>query len=67
MEKEEKNEKIELREEAGRRQIGDIPASLTRLSVAIIIIVAAALVCALAFLPYPYSHGESILRHLLGE
>jgi len=64
MEKEKTTEEtIELRSEKVRKLIGDIPPSLVRWGIAIIAIVAAALIAAACLLPYPYSDGESILRH----
>jgi hypothetical protein len=62
---EKNNENIELRSEKVRAFIGDIPRSLVRWGVAIIVIVFLALVAAITLLPYPYSHGESILQHFL--
>ncbi|MFG6392194.1 MAG: hypothetical protein K1V76_07805 [Candidatus Amulumruptor sp.] len=59
------NEKIELRSEKVRRLISEIPPALVRWGIAIIAIITAALLLAVCLLPYPYSAGESILRHLL--
>lgn len=59
------NNKIELRSEKVRKLIGEIPPSLVRWGTAIIAIVFIALLAAVCLLPYPYSNGESILRHFL--
>lgn len=59
------NEKIELRSEKVRQLIGQIPPSLVRWGIAIIAIVFIALIAAVCLLPYPYSNGESILRHFI--
>lgn len=58
--------RIELRSENVRRLIGEIPPSLVRWGTAIIALIFLALLAAVALLPYPYSSGESILRHFLG-
>ncbi len=59
------HDRIELRSEKVRQLIGEIPPSLVRWGIAIIAIVFIALIAAVCLLPYPYSDGESILRHLL--
>lgn len=59
------NDKIELRSEKVRQLIGEIPPSLVRWGIAIIAIVFIALIAAVCLLPYPYSNGESILKHFL--
>ncbi len=59
------HDKIELRSEKVRKLIGEIPPSLVRWGTAVIAIVFLALLTAVCLLPYPYSHGESILQHLL--
>ncbi len=59
------NNKIELRSEKVRKLIGEIPPSLVRWGTAIIAIVFIALLSAVCLLPYPYSNGESILRHFI--
>lgn len=61
----EHREEIELRSEKVRQMIGDIPRPLVRWGIAVIVIVFLALTAALCLLPYPYSDGESILRHTL--
>ena len=55
----------ELRSEKVRRLLGEIPPSLTRWGIVVIVAVSAALAAALCLLPYPYSGGETILRHIL--
>lgn len=58
------HDKIELRSEKVRKFIGEIPPSLVRWGIAVIVIVFIALLSAVCLLPYPYSNGESILQHL---
>lgn len=60
------HDRIELRSEKVRKLIGEIPPSLVRWGTAIIIIIFIALLAAVCLLPYPYSNGESILRHFIG-
>lgn len=59
------HDKIELRSEKVRQLIGEIPPSLVRWGIAIIAIVFIALIAAVCLLPYPYSNGESIMRHFI--
>lgn len=59
------HDRIELRSEKVRRLIDDIPPVLVRWGIAIIGVITAALILAVSLLPYPYSGGESIIRHLL--
>ncbi len=59
------HDKIELRSEKVRQLIGEIPSSLVRWGTIIITIVFIAILAAVCLLPYPYSNGESILRHFL--
>ena len=58
---------IELRSEKVRQLIGEIPPSLVGWGRAIIAIIFIALIAAACLLPYPYSNGESILLHILGQ
>ncbi|MDE6009114.1 MAG: hypothetical protein K2G90_07900 [Muribaculaceae bacterium] len=58
---------IELRSEKVRQLIGEIPPSLVGWGIAIIAIIFIALIAAACLLPYPYSNGESILLHILGQ
>lgn len=60
------HDRIELRFEKVRKLIGEIPPSLVRWGTAIIVIIFIALLAAVCLLPYPYSNGESILRHFIG-
>ena len=57
---------IELRSEKVRRLLGEVPPPLVRWGTAIIVVIFAALMAAVCLLPYPYSNGESILRHIIG-
>ena len=59
------HDKIELRSEKVRKLIGEIPPSLVRWGTAIIAVVFIALLAAVCLLPYPYSNGESILKHFI--
>lgn len=59
------NEKIELRSEKVRHLIDEIPPALVRWGIAIVAAITAVLILAVCLLPYPYSGGESIIRHLL--
>lgn len=56
---------IELRSEKVRKLLSGIPKSLEYWGIAIIMIILIALILALYLLPYPYSTGESIIRHFL--
>lgn len=58
---------INLRSEKVRRLIGEIPPAIARWGTIVILLIFAALIAALCLLPYPYSSGESILRHLIGN
>ncbi|MFG6425462.1 MAG: hypothetical protein K1W14_03600 [Muribaculaceae bacterium] len=60
------HDNIGLRSEKVRELLGEIPPSLVRWGTAIIAIVFIGLVTAVCLLPYPYSNGESILRHFIG-
>ncbi len=57
-------DKIELRSEKVRKTIGEIPRSLTRWGLCVIIIIALALFLAIFFIPYPYSDNETIFLHI---
>lgn len=59
------HDRIELRSQKVRQLIGEIPPSLVRWGIAVIAVIFIALIAAVSLLPYPYSGGESILRHLL--
>ena len=55
---------IELRSEKTRRLLGNIPPSLSRLGIAVIVLITLAPIAAITLLPYPYGKGESILAHI---
>ena len=55
----------ELRSEKVRNLLGEIPPSLVRWGTGIIVAIFLLLILAVCLIPYPYSEGESILRHLL--
>jgi hypothetical protein len=68
MEKEEIHDMSpEERSEKVRGLLGEIPPSLVRWGIAIIVIIFAALAAALLLIPYPHSGGESILLHLISQ
>lgn len=54
-----------LRSEKVRELLGEIPPSLVKWGTIIVAVVFTALIAALCLLPYPYSNGESIIRHIL--
>ncbi|MDE6010085.1 MAG: hypothetical protein K2F87_01370 [Muribaculaceae bacterium] len=56
---------IELRSDPPRRSIGEIPRSLVCWGIVSTIVIFLTLLLATILIPYPYSHGESILEHLL--
>lgn len=58
---------IDLRSEKVRRLIGEIPPRLVRGGIIVMLIIFLALLAAICLLPYPYSSGESILRHITGR
>lgn len=60
-----KNNEIELRSEKVRNLLGEIPPALVRWGTVIIVAIFLALLLVICFMPYPYSNGESILQHLL--
>ncbi len=59
-------ENIELRSEKVRNLLGEIPPSLVRWSTVIITVIFLAVLATVCLIPYPYSNGESILRHIFG-
>lgn len=61
--KDRQEDNIELRSEKVRNLIGEIPPSLVRWGTAVIVLIFLLLLTAICFLPYPYSNGESIIRH----
>ena len=56
---------IELRSHKVRDIMRQIPRSLTIGGWVVIAIIATALITALCLIEYPYSHGESIMEHLI--
>lgn len=62
----ENKDNIMLRSEKVRRLAGEIPHSLVRWGIVIMVLIFAGLLAALCLLPYPYSNGESIIMHILG-
>lgn len=61
--KDRQEDNIELRSEKVRNLIGEIPPSLVRWGTAVIVLIFLLLLTAICCLPYPYSNGESIIRH----
>ncbi len=58
-------DKIELKSERVRRFIGEIPPSLVRWGIGIIVAVFGALAAAVCLIPYPYGQGETIIEHIV--
>lgn len=58
-------ERVELRSERVRKLIGEFPSALVRCGIAILIMIFLALLAGFCLLPFPYSHGESIIQHIL--
>ena len=54
-------DKIELRSEKVRKLLGEIPQSLVRWGMVIMLVIFIALLALVCLLPYPYSNGESII------
>lgn len=59
------HDRIELRSEKVRKIIGDVPNGLVRYGNLVILIIFILLIAAVSMLPFPYSHGETILQHIL--
>ena len=59
------DENMELRSEKVREILGEIPSSLMRWGLLIIAVICIAIILVVCLVPYPYSDGESILRHLM--
>ena len=66
MEEKQNTSPIELRSEKVRRIIGDIPHGLVYWGTTIIVIIFALLIAVVLCVPYPYSNGDSIFRHIFG-
>jgi hypothetical protein len=64
MEEKRKMPQMELRSEKMRRIIGNIPNGLVYWGTTIIVVIFAILVAVVMCIPYPYSNGESIFRHI---
>lgn len=58
-------DKIELRSKKVRKLLGEIPQSLVRWGMVIMLVIFIALFAVVCLLPYPYSNGESIIEHIL--
>lgn len=56
---------VELSQDTKKDLIGEIPPSLLSWGLLAIIAIFLALIIALCVIEYPYSHGESILEHLI--
>ena len=63
--KKKSSEEIELRSEKVRNLLGEIPPSLIRWGIVIIVSVFLILLLVVCFMPYPYSNGESILQYII--
>lgn len=57
---------IELRSGKVRAMAGDIPRRLMVIGLTVMLFIILLLAAALILIPYPYSEGESILRHMMG-
>lgn len=56
---------VELHSEKVRDILGDIPSSLVRWGVAVLVIIVVGLLLALFCVPYRYGEGETIMEHWL--
>ena len=63
--KKEKSNDIELRSEKVRELLGEVPPALVRWGTVLIVAIFLILLLTVCFMPYPYSHGESILQHIV--
>ncbi len=57
--------RLELKSEKVRKAIGPIPNSIVTIGYIVILLIIAAIVFAMVFIPYPYGSGENILQHLI--
>lgn len=57
-------DKIELRSKKVRKLLGEIPQSLVRWGMVIMLVIFIALLAVVCLLPYPYSNGESVIEHI---
>lgn len=62
--KKEKTNDIELRSEKVRELLGEVPPALVRWGIVLIVAIFLILLLAVCFMPYPYSHGETIIQHI---
>lgn len=62
--KKEKTNDIELRSEKVRELLGEVPPALVRWGTVLIVAIFLILLLAVCFMPYPYSHGETIIQHI---
>lgn len=58
--------RIELRSEKVRNLLGEEPAGPLRWGIAVICLIFAVIIAAVMCMDYPYGHGESIFRHIVG-
>lgn len=65
METENTHSHIELRSEKVRNIIGEIPPTLVRWGIAIIVMIFAILLAVVLCVKYPYGNGETILEHII--
>jgi len=56
---------LELRSRKVQNLLREIPHSLVRWGIVIIMAIFLTLLLTVCFMPYPYSNGESILQHWL--
>ena len=59
------NDGDRMRSQKVRELLGEIPPALVRWGTIIIAVIFLALIAAVCLLPYPYSDGESIIRHII--
>lgn len=60
-----KKSEISLRSPRSQKFIGEMPHRIANLGIILTLFIFAAIIIAICLIPYPYSHGESILSHLL--
>ena len=56
-----------IRSKKVRQLLGEIPSSLTRLGIIIILIIFVALLFTIFFLPYPYSADKTIIQYIIDK
>lgn len=66
-ERSETDSRIELRSEKVRKIAGPIPSALVRWGFVIIMLILATLVAVIAWFPYPYGGGETIMEHVFDD